>query len=229
MSSGLRALIDSYRPRFSNELRTEWAVALIYRPLSFLVTPLFLALGWHPTAISLLGLGVALALPLLAWQGQAASLIGLLAVLFCVLDCVDGNVARLSGRISRLGAYVDFFTDLVYRVALYAAIGLLFDAGSPGYGLAAGLAAAWLALAARASRLYLEADTTGPAQASAPDRRLSAGQRLVAFISGLDHLTPLLLLLCAPLDWLAGLLAYLLVYSLIDLAATQLQARSRLA
>lgn len=228
MSSSLRALIDSYRPRFSNELRTEWAVALIHRPLSFLVTPLFLALGWHPTAISLLGLGVALALPVLAWQGQAASLIGLLAVLFCVLDCVDGNVARLSGRISRLGAYVDFFTDLVYRVALYAAIGLLFDAGTPGYGLAAGLAAAWLALAARACRLYLEANSASPA-ASAPDRRLSAGQRLVAFISGLDHLTPLLLLLCAPLGWLAGLLAYLLVYSLIDLAATQLQARSRLA
>ena len=51
MTPGLREVFASYRPKFRHELRTEWAVALLYRPVSLLLTPLFIRLGLLPGAV----------------------------------------------------------------------------------------------------------------------------------------------------------------------------------
>jgi phosphatidylglycerophosphate synthase len=234
MTPGLRQVFASYQPKFRHELRTEWAVALLYRPVSLLFTPLFAALGIAPTHITLLGLLCALALPWLATFGgaDAATWVGLLGVTFCVLDCLDGNVARATGRVSRLGAYADFVTDIVYRGALYAAIGILADASSSAptiahAGLALGLLSALLALTARACRLYLEAGAHHPAP-EADEPRLNASGLAFAFVSGLDHLTPILLIVCGLSGHLSELLIYLLAYSLADLIATQASAARHL-
>src|ERR1700750_910950 len=129
----------AYRPRFANELRTEWAIAVLYRPVSLLVTPLFAALGASPTAVTLLGLAIALVLPFAAAAGgaQAWASVGALAIAFCVLDCVDGDLARVTGRSSRRGAYLDFVVDLAYRTGLYSAIGVVADRGRDAAGIAA--------------------------------------------------------------------------------------------
>jgi phosphatidylglycerophosphate synthase len=223
----LHRVIESYRPRFAHELGTEWAAALIYRPLSFLLTIPFLILGCSPTLISLLGVVLALSLPILAWQGAGAGTVAGLAVLFYILDCVDGNVARTSGRTSKIGAYVDFFSDLIFRVSFYAAIGLLADSAAVGWGLAMGVLSAWLALAARACRLYAERGHANE-NVAAQGKPSTIADWVISFASGLDGFTPVLLMLSAYFQSLTILLAYLLIFSFLDLALAQHQVSVRL-
>ena len=219
-------VIESYRPRFAHELATEWAAALIYRPLSFFLTIPFMLVGCPPTVISLLGVVLALSLPILAWQGAGAGTVAGLAVLFYILDCVDGNVARTSGRTSKIGAYIDFFSDLIFRVCFYAAIGLLADDAVAGWGWAIGVLSAWLALAARACRLYAQRGRAEE-EVAAPTKSFSFSDRLIGFASGLDGFTPVLLMLSAYFQSLTILLAYLLVFSFLDLVLTQHQVSVR--
>jgi phosphatidylglycerophosphate synthase len=227
-------VIAAYRPKLRNEWRTEWALVLLYRPLSMVLTPLFVAMSCPPIAITLFGLLIALVLPWLAVAGgqHAALLVGGLGIACCILDCMDGDVARVSGRTSQLGAYLDFVTDIVYRVAIYAALGLLVDAGMPGTmpdwlganpGLAAGMLCALLALIARLCRLYAQSGDTRAGDSAS----LSAAQRLFAFLSGLDHLLPVAIIVCGLTGSLPGLLTALFVYSLADLLITQKTVLSR--
>jgi len=233
----------AYRPKFAHELRTEWAIALLYRPLSFLLTPLFAACAASPGAVTLLGLACALSLPWLASTGGAAAwgYVGALAIAFSVLDCVDGDLARVTGRISRWGAYADFLSDTVYRIALYASIGLLVDGaaardsahalaalGDNG-GLVAGLACALLAIVARACRLFVEACEPHPGERPGwVPASPTAGNVAIAFLSGLDHLLPFGVLVFGAMGRLDWLLAYLFAYSLGDFMLTQRAAWTRL-
>ncbi len=208
-----RSVLAAYRPRFRNELRTEWAAALLYRPISLLITPLLAACRVPPAAATFAAAVCALALPALASFGWGSTAVGLIAIAFCVLDCVDGDLARSTARVSARGAYADFLVDLLYRAALYAAIGILFA----GYaGLALGLACATVALIARACRLY------------APATNAAAPGIMFSFLSGLDHLLPVALIVLGALDALSALVGYLILYSLGDFIVTQRSVLARL-
>jgi phosphatidylglycerophosphate synthase len=161
--------------------------------------------------------------------------VGALGVVFCILDCVDGDLARVTGRTSRLGAYADFITDIVYRIALYASIGLIVDRSpiaeslvpiGEGAGLAVGLACVLFAVVARACRLYVEAD--GSSASPARGTRDTGASVAIAFLSGIDHLLPIGVLAFGAAGRLDWLLAYLFVYSLGDLVLTQGVAWRRL-
>lgn len=206
---GLAEVWASYRTKMLEEWRSEWAVALFYRPPSILLTPLFAACGFSPNAVTFLGLACAAFLPWCAAQGgeYAALQVGALAIACCVLDCVDGNLARVSGRASALGATLDGAADVLYRILLYAALGILAGA------VAAGLGCALLAVLARACRLYAEKTTPSPVPAAPLTRRDYA----FAFLSGLDHLLPIAILLPLGARWHAWLLAWLALYSAGDL------------
>ncbi len=82
----------------------------------------------HPTAITLLALGVGLVAAVAAWQ-QMFVLALVLWLLNRVLDGLDGTVARLTDRQSDLGAYLDIIADTI----VYAAIplGLALGAATP--------------------------------------------------------------------------------------------------
>ncbi|MDB5901148.1 MAG: CDP-alcohol phosphatidyltransferase [Betaproteobacteria bacterium] len=231
-------VVAAYRPKFAHEVRTEWAIALVYRPFSFVLTPLFAACGASPTAVTMLALACALSLPWLAvTAGESAwAWVGALGFVFCILDCVDGDLARVTARESKFGAYADFLTDTIYRIALYGSIGLMvgrsqtaqaFIPPGEGAGLAAGLACALLAIVARACRLYVEAEgsSAAPLSPRAIDTSTSVA---VAFISGIDHLLPIGVLAFGAAGRLDWLLAYLFAYSLGDLVLTQAAAWRRL-
>jgi phosphatidylglycerophosphate synthase len=207
-------VLSAYRPRFRNELRTEWAAALLYRPVSLLLTPLLAACHVPPLAVTFLGAACALALPLLAFLGWGSTAVGVVGIAFCILDCMDGDLARATGRVTAAGAYADFVVDLLHRAALYAAVGFLWD----GYaGLAAGLACACVAFMARAARLYL------------PPRGDAGPHGIVfSFLSGLDHLLPVALIVFGAFDALGALIAWLAVYSLGDFLVTQRSVLARL-
>jgi len=82
----------------------------------------------HPTAITLLALGVGLGAAVVAWQ-QMFVLALVLWLLNRILDGLDGTVARLTNKQSDLGAYLDIISDTI----VYAAIplGLALGAATP--------------------------------------------------------------------------------------------------
>lgn len=222
----LRSVVAAYCERkLAEEMHDDWSF-LIYRPFSWLLVPLLAHLRVRPTAVTLLGLGLALALPLLAWRTGPAAwwAVGAGAFLFSVCDAVDGDLARCTRGGSVFGAWLDGQVDLVYRVGAYAAVGIMAGA-LPGSVLAGfntvalALFSATLVLLARLARQAV----SPPPAAGWPG--WSAWRMTVpGFISGLDHLLPLLVLAFGAAGRLDWLLCWLVGYSLLDYADAQWQA-----
>lgn len=234
----IRSYRDSKRPE---ELYGEWGAALVFRPLSFLVTPLFLKAGFSATGVSLLALCLLPLIPIVALAGGSLGYACLAAsgVIFATLDCVDGNIARVTNTASKLGGYTDFIADILFRAIFYGSIGMLVTTQPfplpwiSENGPAIALIAAWLAVAARLSRVYTERgmDEGNPYAAPEPEgteAKLSAGGFLFAFISGLDPLLPLVVLVTGYFGWLPWVLIWLVPYSALDFLYTQVTVVRRL-
>jgi phosphatidylglycerophosphate synthase len=215
----------------AEERHSEWGLVLLYRPLAFLLAPLPLLLGVPATAVTLLSLLIALALPAVALRWGLLPL-ALLAMLVLLLDCVDGTVARASGSVSRAGHYLDFITDIVFRACFYAAIGLLAASQAPAqlraWALPCALVAALLAVTARLCRVYGER-MTGAAPYGRESASAGVAGRVFSFVSGVDSLVPLAALALGFAGWLGWLLLWLLVYSALDFLYTQVAILRRLA
>jgi phosphatidylglycerophosphate synthase len=216
----------------------EWGAAIFYRPIAFLITPALLRLSIGATAITLTALAIALSLPVIALSGtrSAAVAIALLGILFGILDCVDGNIARATGTASRFGHYLDFVTDVVFRMSLYAALGLVADrlavgpVGLSGNAFALAAIAALLAVGARLCRIYSEL-MTGKKANERPNE-VAAGSAMTLyvfpFISGLDSLTSAAMLAAVYLGLLGWLVLWLVAYSAVDFLYSQYDILSRL-
>ncbi len=158
--TSLDALKREYRQgKAEQEKRREFFVYAVYRPLSFLVTPAFLRAGFSANAVSLIGLGLALLMPVFALDPERGYLWLALSSFCClVLDCVDGNVARTRGASSALGRYLDSIGGKAYTILVLISLGILaageVPALGPGTWLCIALAAALLYLWARESRSY---------------------------------------------------------------------------
>ena len=144
------------------ERRTDLFIYLLYRPISIALTPAFLRLGMSATAVTLLNLVLACALPAIALVAQDQAYLGLALItfVFIVLDCVDGNIARATGSGSDLGQYLDSFVGKLYHLLLFVALALVaareVPAVDPGYWLAGGLAVGLLKVWGRESRTYFK-------------------------------------------------------------------------
>jgi phosphatidylglycerophosphate synthase len=204
----------------------EWGAALLYRPLSYPIALWLIRRSVGPTAVTLAGLVLVLTLPILSLAGGYVAL-SIAAFFFGIVDCVDGNIARATGTVSRRGQYLDFVTDVAFRVSFYAAIGLLAGRGA----VAIGLLAASLAVAARLCRVYAETLTGRGVYAKEavmpfPAARWSA--YIFPFASGIDPLLPLFVFAAgywAVMDWVVG---WLIVYSTLDLLYSNYEIVRRL-
>jgi len=201
--------------RFRNELRTSWAIAVLYRLPSLPLVWLSARLGLSPGAVTLAALGLALSLPMFAVglpiQG-AVWAVALGGALFQVLDCVDGTLARITQATSRRGGDLDFLVDMAQWGLLYGAIGMLADRtlGTGWSWTAVAMVAAWLRLYARTVRDRLDQRD----EQSAPGP-LRPAQLPATFVTGLSGLIPFLALSGGAL-WLA--VTFLLLYSVLDTA-----------
>ncbi|HTO39776.1 MAG TPA: CDP-alcohol phosphatidyltransferase family protein [Rhizomicrobium sp.] len=232
----VRASYDAEKAR--EEWYGDWMSAAVYRRISFFITVPLLNLSVTASQVTIVGLLMALALPVVAlFAGPYAHLgVATLAIAFVVLDCVDGNIARVTHTASKSGHYLDFFTDIVFRITLYAAVGILADrevAGVlGGQGLALGLLAALLAIVARLSRVFTRqlspGDVFDPAGEGAAPKGFIDGFLLPA-LSGLDRLLPILVLAAKWWGGLGWVVLWLVVYSAADLAYTQYAVFRRLA
>jgi phosphatidylglycerophosphate synthase len=223
-----------------DEWHGEWGAALLYRPIAILATPALLRLSVHATAVTFISLMIVLSLPAFAlYAGPTGYLaVGFLAMLVAILDCVDGTIARATDTISRFGHYLDFLTDIIFRISLYAAIGLIADLqhAQPRWlsGWAFGLAvlAASFAVAARLCRIYIELLTRNGAyeSASKQDDRPGTSVAAIVFlvISGIDPLLPFFVLAAGAWNALGWVVMWLLSYSTLDFIYTQFVVLRRL-
>ena len=227
----LNALKELYRDsKAKHEMRREFFVYAIYRPISFLLMPAILRTGLSANAISLLGLGLALLMPVVALVAPDRGYLWLAIIAFCcqVLDCVDGNVARMLGSSSKLGQYIDSVGGKAYTNLMLLSLGIIAAAEVPalqtGTWLSLALLTALLYMWARESRsyakLYLIEDqnffATGPI--------------------GIKHLAPAIpdllpfgLLLLGPLEAAYLLLCGLMLLYGANFFYTQLLIYSRVA
>jgi len=120
----------SYPPEKAwSEMDGEFPCYLIYRPLSFYLTPPLLRLGIPILAVTLSSLVLAVVMLTVAWRGGPHAYLWVAAIGFCfhVIDCTDGNMARTTGRSSRFGALVDGTVDMTFWALLFASLGLLVE------------------------------------------------------------------------------------------------------
>lgn len=146
----------SYTPAKEAEERSgDFPAWLLYRRVSYVVTPLFLLAGFTADAVTVLAalLGVAM-VPVALWGGpQAWIAVVALNLSIHVLDCVDGTIARVTRRSSPVGGMLDGLTTLLIWALYFTTVGVLAHdpAGSwvARHGRELGLALAALLLAQR--------------------------------------------------------------------------------
>jgi CDP-diacylglycerol--glycerol-3-phosphate 3-phosphatidyltransferase len=95
-----------------------------------------------PTAVTLAGLALCLAVPAVVPLGRGGLLLGAVLVLLAGLaDALDGAVAVLTGKAGRAGYVLDSIVDRIGEAAWLVAFWL---AGAPGWLVVAGGAVSWL-------------------------------------------------------------------------------------
>jgi len=220
----------SYGPeKAREEWYGDWMSALVYRPASFWITPPLLNLSVTASQVTTFALLIALALPPIAlFAGQSAYVaVAVLAILFVVLDCVDGNIARVTKTASKRGHYLDFLTDIVFRIAQYAAVGILADRELSSLswmnrqGVMLGLLAALLAIVGRLTRLFVRQLSPGDVFDSDQMAKGIIDRFIFPFLSGLDRVLPLFVLAADRWGGLRWVILYLVIYSAADFLFAQ--------
>jgi phosphatidylglycerophosphate synthase len=229
----------SYGPgRRWSELEGELPSFLLYRPVSFWITPFFLRLGIPATAVTLTAGLLSMSLPFVAWHAGAHAYVtvAVIALVVHVMDCLDGNIARTSERTSDVGALLDGFVDLCFWSLYLVSIGILVrQAGGGIFGEWAVEMSMTLVILVLLNRLlrdnYALLFSTRAEFAASPPARLTAlAMAKVAFI-GLEGLYAFAIL-CGgafgALDKvLAGIAAYIAVIFLGAVFVTFDAARKR--
>jgi len=240
-----RYTVDDVRQSYDSakaeeERYTEWAAYYIYRPLSFQITPFFLHLGFSPSSITLISLALAVSLPFVAlWLPASYLFVGVIGVIFSIFDCVDGNIARVTGQASHRGGYFDFLADILHRVLLYLAIGIMISQSSwisesfAAIATECMLIAALLAIIARMCRVYADSELSFIDEPEIDDENEKKSSSwldnyLFPFFSGLDWALPLMVIIFGFIGILHWLLIWLLLYSLLDFLHTQYSIFSKL-
>lgn len=155
----------------------------------YLVTMYALARPWaragvHPNVVTLLGLAVTLAIPMLVWEEPPRGLLALAGVvvfLTLLLDGVDGAVAALRQRVTSFGGVLDGVAD---RFGEFAYLVVLWRLGADPVWLVAGGAVTLVQEFARARAASLGADQIEAVTVwERPTRAILAGMTCVGLAS----------------------------------------------
>ena len=100
--------------------------AFLIRPLSFVLTPVFLSLGVSANQVTYLGCGIGVvSLVLLAWGTHLTWILGFVFfVLQMLMDAIDGNLARMTNSATYLGKFLDGLSDMLLLSLVPGAVGL---------------------------------------------------------------------------------------------------------
>jgi phosphatidylglycerophosphate synthase len=203
------------------EITGMWGVVVFFRLPGFLLAKAAIFLG--VSAIGLTSFGLLITALIAASAGflpaaSALPAIAALAACFQIIDCADGTVARATGTASVLGRFLDFASDVLWRVVCLAAVGQVADGHMPGASpswLAVGLIAGFCATYARLIRSYSKSLPAGPMPAPRGSPRPFVNAPY-AFLSGLDQLFPFIALFAWAGGWLDILLVCTAIYHAAD-------------
>jgi phosphatidylglycerophosphate synthase len=135
----VQAVRDSFPPEKAwSEMQGDFFCYLLYRPISFWVTPWFLNRRIPVTGVTLGAFCVAVTMLMIAAGGGRFAWLGVavLGLTYHVLDCVDGNMARTLGQSTRFGAILDGTVDMIFWCLLLISLGFLVDhSGSMVFGV----------------------------------------------------------------------------------------------
>jgi len=224
------------------EISGEWGAFISYRWLSFPVTAWFLKLEISANTVTVMCmlLSFSMCLVFLLPGGINYIYLSIVAVIISILDCVDGNIARVTGTQSSRGQYLDFITDIIYRIFLYVALGYIIQSAS-GYDLILFqyavflcLFSALLAIFSRLCRVYVEKrfnsqlSNEPSAGAESLKRKYRIRDIIISFFSGLDSLLPVFIFIAGFNHVIHWLLFWIVVYSILDFANTQYRIFTRI-
>lgn len=215
--------------KLREEFSTEWAVAVLYRPMALVLTWALQHTPVTPTMITATGLCLfpaMVAAAALLPPGAALGVVVILACAFMILDCADGPLARLRNEASMAGQYADFAADIFYRFVFYGTAGWILaqhpglsPAWLAGGGLALALGSAWMMTFARLCRVYAELRFPEPGPPPPPPP--SVASAVEGFVSGLDGLIPLIAAGAWVLDIPGAFYGWIFAYGAADLVNTQ--------
>ncbi len=135
-AAGWRDLHGGYDPRAGSAFVRGWL------RLAYLGGRSAARLGASPSAVTAVGLGLSLCVPVVVWLVPGGALVAaVLVMLSAVADTVDGAVAVIAGRASRLGYVYDSLADRLSEAAWLVALWL---AGGPVWLLLVAGGVSWL-------------------------------------------------------------------------------------
>ena len=183
------------------------------------------------TAVAALLLPIMIIAATLCQPAAALAIVLVLAIIYQILDCTDGSLARITGQASVSGHYWDLVADLAYRGCIYATVGYLADQiypwSFPVSQMSCMALAAWFAALARLARMNLE--RLAPRRiAEKSDQKAAAAFTFYSFLSGMDTLFPLFVVIASAVDMLSFYIAWIVFYSFADVIVALLEARGRL-
>lgn len=123
-----RSVKANYTPeKRADEKISDYPGYLIYRPISFVITPFFISLRISANATTVLSIAVAIIqLPIACFGGDLAFIwISVNGVFFHILDCVDGNIARHNRKSSVVGQMLDSVASMTFWLCFMISAGIL--------------------------------------------------------------------------------------------------------
>lgn len=217
-------------PKREKEFQVNLLGYILYRQVSFLLTPLFLNLSISANTVSLVNLVIVVSIPMLAIVGGqfAFAYVAAGCFLFHCLDYVDGNIARVRKATSDLGQYLDAFGGNLFWILLFPSIGIMVDRSAPrvlsseGAGLFLGMCASLFDIFAKESRTAAKLCFGAGSSHFSPQRLAKTGplRSFSAALPGLIYLyLPLLLVsgtthtLYIPLAFVLGFTGGVFLYT----------------
>lgn len=111
------------------ERRQSVVTYAVLRPISFMMTPPFVAAGLSANQVTIINWGVVVVTAAVASRGSrlALAVAGVLFLLNFLLDLVDGNIARIRRTRTHFGKFIDGIGDTFKAPLLYVALGFAVD------------------------------------------------------------------------------------------------------
>jgi hypothetical protein len=140
-----RAYVSPDRLAFKAQEIEERVAVYCFRPIGMVIAHSARALGWTPTGLTMIAMGVGTAGGLLLYDPKWGALAFILLLSHGVFDSSDGQLARLTGQTTEFGRLMDGVAGYVTHFGIYIGIiaGSLAGGGSVtiiGWAALAGLA-----------------------------------------------------------------------------------------
>ncbi len=234
---------DSYKgDKEKKELSNNYYGYLLYRKISFYITPFFILLSIKANTVTFISFFFPFIILFSAFYcaSEAYFYIFLFSVIYHILDYVDGNIARFLKTNNSLGQYLDSIVGNIYWTCLYISIGkiaqeqYIFNSSFENWGLLISVFLSFLDILSKQSRLYCRSHfkhiTWNFVSKETEENKInrSAKKILVDIFVGLQLAIPYLTLFFGFIGLSIASFAYIIVYVILSFLLVQISIVKKL-